>query len=176
MHESKDVLLLGASFTSVRGRWLPWIIFSRLAPNSTIFIPKGSYFDNPELVDDKLYSYGNVSQIMRTSLSSAEILIGVDPEDSVVVSIEDVLETRDPYFVFAMRNDGENRLIPSSVPGMATVDQLPFSNHGGFALVEWGGAGTSFHPTEKYRTPKFYGLFIETALLSEDIRAKLLAH
>jgi hypothetical protein len=149
-------------------------MLSKIAPNAEIFIPSGSFFDNTDTVDSKLHSYGEVSDIHRTLMSSKQILDGVKPEDFIVVSIEDVLETRDPYFAFAIKSNQDEGLVPSPISGVATLSNLSAQNGAKLALVEWVGGESSLHPSQEFEPPEFYGLFIDINLLNHDVRAKLL--
>jgi hypothetical protein len=98
----------------------------------------------------------------------------VKPEDFIVVSIEDVLETRDPYFAFAIKSNQDEGLVPSPISGVATLSNLSAQNGAKLALVEWVGGESSLHPSQEFEPPEFYGLFIDINLLNHDVRAKLL--
>lgn len=178
LYDTDDILQLGTANSNVRERWLPWIMLSKIAPGANVVIPKGGYFNRPEVREDfifsaRLHSFGDVSTISKTNLTSDEILKGTNPENFIVASIENMPDGS-PYYAFAAKTDTVTELSPSPIRGVATSNNLRPRPGANVVLVEWRSAPSTFHPTENFGTPEFYALIIDTNLLKDDVQSQLL--
>jgi len=170
-YDTADITTIGMRSLTARTHWLSFITLGKVAPDSHIFISEGSYYDDARYLG-RFYAYGKAESVKKVNLANLDILQEIEISSKVVASGEDMLEGR-PHFAIAMKDNRSNELSTGPTKGLSIVKNLPAKEGASFLITEWQGPFEPFHISKKRTSAPFYVLFIELALLPDDVQQRI---
>ena len=163
-----------SSSPTVRGKYMSWFALARVAPQSSIIIPRGSlYDDGTRAIISRLYAFGDTHSVEYKEVSSYNtILREFDPIPYVVASGESGRKDS-PYFIIAMKKPTSSLRLKQEMRGVF-ISSKPIRSHTSFIMLDWSDPPRSIHQNFTPQISNHYMVLIEVSLLPDKIQRSLL--
>lgn len=170
-YETSDITVIGMRSETARTKWLEWITLGKVAPNSLVYLPKDSYFNQPEYIAS-MHAFGKTR---RTKLLDDVPAIDIDNliKDKLVATGEDIV-MGNPAFAIAINIETKPNLIEHRIKGLMTEHNQPQYEDKEFLLLEWSNPlGSPFHKGVDGMNITFYSLLVDVSLLPEEYQKEI---